>query len=194
LSNEFIDSLEIGTAFADRSIAVCLATVTALKPVHHLSRRKQMKSIAIKKTLSLCAAALLLSSIASGPAAAQGGAPLVASMTGAAEVPGPGDPDGSGSVRLTLNPGLGEICYEVQLSNVSTVTKFHIHKGEAGINGGPAILDLPGAPFSGFAQRCVEEVDQELIMAILQNPSGYYVNVHTSDFPTGAVRGQLSHP
>ena len=33
--------------------------------------------------------------------------------------------------------------------------------------------------------------DRALVKEILQNPAGFYVNVHTSDFPAGAVRGQL---
>jgi hypothetical protein len=33
---------------------------------------------------------------------------------------------------------------------------------------------------------------RELILEILQNPEGFYVNVHNADFPAGAVRGQLS--
>jgi hypothetical protein len=28
---------------------------------------------------------------------------------------------------------------------------------------------------------------------ILTNPAAYYVNVHTSDYPAGAVRGQLGN-
>jgi CHRD domain len=30
------------------------------------------------------------------------------------------------------------------------------------------------------------------IKAILKTPSGYYVNIHTSDFGAGAIRGQLA--
>ncbi len=34
-------------------------------------------------------------------------------------------------------------------------------------------------------------VTQAEIDAILANPSGFYINVHTTDFPGGAIRGQL---
>jgi hypothetical protein len=32
---------------------------------------------------------------------------------------------------------------------------------------------------------------RDLIKTIRMNPSNYYVNVHTTDFPDGAIRGQL---
>jgi hypothetical protein len=37
----------------------------------------------------------------------------------------------------------------------------------------------------------VSGVDRSLIKAILTYPQDYYVNVHTTDFPDGADRGQL---
>ncbi|HYC96051.1 MAG TPA: CHRD domain-containing protein, partial [Sphingomicrobium sp.] len=42
-----------------------------------------------------------------------GGTVLTASLTGAAERPGPGDTDGSGSITITVNPGQKRICYEL---------------------------------------------------------------------------------
>ena len=44
-------------------------------------------------------------------------------------------------------------------------------------------LEPPGE--EGAFAGCVSGVDQELIEAIIQNPSGYYVNVHTRSIRRG---------
>lgn len=120
-----------------------------------------------------------------------GGRPLSTTLTGAAEVPGPGDPDGSGSARVTVNPGQGEICYELSVANIILpATGAHIHVGAAD-EFGDVVVPLTPPDASGFSSGC-EEVSRELAKAILKNPENYYVNVHTSDFPAGAIRGQLS--
>ena len=120
--------------------------------------------------------------------AKQGGRPLAATLTGAAEVPGPGDPDGSGSARLTLNPGQGQICYKLAVSGIDPATAAHIHVGPAGV-AGPVVVGL-APPTSGASSACAD-VDQTLLRDILKNPENYYVNVHNPAFPPGAVRGQL---
>ncbi len=51
-------------------------------------------------------------------AAAQEMGKATAKLTGDAEVPGPGDPKGSGTVQVTLNPGNGEVCYELNVANM----------------------------------------------------------------------------
>ncbi len=54
-------------------------------------------------TAALASAAVIATAALAQPA--QGGAKLTTTLTGAAEVPGPGDPDGSGTATITLNPG-----------------------------------------------------------------------------------------
>jgi CHRD domain len=132
-------------------------------------------------------AAALVAAVAS--VAVAGGRPLSAALTGAAEVPGPGDPDGSGSAFITVNPGQGEICFELTVSNIAPATASHIHVGPVGV-AGPVVVGLT-PPTSGSSSGCVS-VDRDLAKAILKNPEEYYVNVHNEPFPAGAVRGQLS--
>lgn len=119
----------------------------------------------------------------------QGGRPLQTSLTGEAEVPGPGDPDGTGTARLTLNPGQGEICYELSVAGIEPATAAHIHEAPAGASG-PVVLGLI-APTTGTSKACTA-VDPALIREIIKDPSDYYVNVHNTPYPGGALRGQLS--
>jgi len=70
-----------------------------------------------------------------------GGAPQSTTLTGAAEVPGPGDPDGAGTASLRLNPGQEEICYELTVSNIAPATAAHIHIGGPAV-AGPVVVGL----------------------------------------------------
>jgi hypothetical protein len=118
-----------------------------------------------------------------------GGRPLSATLTGPAEVPGPGDADGAGTGKITLNPGQGQVCYELTVSNIGTATAAHIHIGGTTV-AGPVVVGLD-APADGSSEGCVN-LDQEKIKAIMKDPANYYINVHNAEFPNGAVRGQLS--
>ena len=119
----------------------------------------------------------------------QGGRRLTATLTGAAEVPGPGDPDGGGSAVITLNQGQNEVCFELTVTNIAAATAAHIHTGAAGAAGGVVVTLTP--PTEGSSKGCVS-AGAELIKEIRQKPGNYYVNVHNAEFPDGAVRGQLS--
>lgn len=118
-----------------------------------------------------------------------GGRPFATTLTGAAEVPGPGDPDGSGTAVLRLNPGQEEICYELTVTGIAPARAAHIHVGTADV-AGPVVVGLQ-PPTNGSSSACAS-ASRELILAIIQNPEQYYVNVHNADFPAGALRGQLS--
>ena len=119
--------------------------------------------------------------------AAAGGRPLSADLAGSNEVSG-GDLDGSGTMHLTLNQGQGEVCFDLDIANIASPTRAHIHTGVAGVNGGivVAFFDFVDIEFDG----CVS-ADKHLIKDIRQNPQNYYINVHNAEHPGGAIRGQL---
>ncbi len=113
---------------------------------------------------------------------------LQTELTGAEEVPGPGDPDGSGSATIILiRPNT--ICYTLTAENIAPATAAHIHVGERG-EAGDVVVPL-NAPTYGASGGCTQ-ADPELVSAIQENPEKYYVNVHNAEYPQGAIRGQLS--
>ena len=118
----------------------------------------------------------------------QGGRPFTTTLTGAAEVPGPGDTDGTGTASITLNHGQGEVCYELTVDKIAASNAAHIHAGAVD-KAGPPIANLT-PPTNGTSKGCVA-LDKDKIKDIMQNPANYYVNVHNAEFPDGAVRGQL---
>lgn len=117
------------------------------------------------------------------------GRPFTTSLTGAAEAPTPGDPDGSGTASITVNPGLGEVCFELTVSDIAPATAAHIHEAMAGVPG-PVVVPLT-PPTSGTSSGCVS-VEMELALELIREPEEYYVNVHNAEYPSGALRGQLS--
>ena len=139
----------------------------------------------------LAALAIAALALAVASTAAAGGRPLSADMSGANEIPpvSTGDPDGTGTVHLTLNQGQGEICADVEVQSIAAPILQHIHRGTATQNG-PVVVDFTPLLAQG-GDGCVS-ADPALVKEIRQNPEGFYFNVHTGEFPGGAVRGQLS--
>ena len=139
----------------------------------------------------LAIALAALTSLAGAPGAAlaqEGGRPIQITLTGAAEKPNPGDPDGTGVAMLRVNPGQSQICYELKVSGIAPATAAHIHKAPPESAGG--VVAPLSAPTSGASSGCAQ-VTRELALDIVQNPANYYVNIHNSEFPPGALRGQL---
>jgi hypothetical protein len=116
---------------------------------------------------------------------AAGGAPRVTTLSGAEEIGG-GDPDGGGFAAITLNEGQATVCWTITFSGLDPVIAAHIHFAPAGVNGSVVV---PLSPVSGGCTPA----DPALIQAIIDNPEQYYVNVHTTVYPGGALRGQLSN-
>lgn len=111
---------------------------------------------------------------------------LTADLAGDSET----DEDGTGAAMITLDPDAGTACWELTVENIEPATQSHIHVGAEGESGDVVVpLDVDG--FEGSSEGCVEDQDAATLQAIVDDQSGYYVNVHTADFPAGAIRGQL---
>jgi hypothetical protein len=146
-----------------------------------------------RRVLFLAATLGMVAMLAIGAPAYGEGRPFSTTLTGAAEVPGPGDADASGTAFITLNQGQGEVCFDLSWAGIDgTVTAAHIHIGDPTV-AGPVVVPLftdAALSGTGSASGCVS-ASEELIKAIRQDPENYYVNIHSDVFPAGAVRGQL---
>ncbi|HEX6167174.1 MAG TPA: CHRD domain-containing protein [Acidimicrobiales bacterium] len=120
-------------------------------------------------------------------------------LTGAAEVPGPGDEDGRG--RFSYVAFGDHLCYVLTAFRIEPATMAHIHSGAADV-AGPIAINLT-APTRGFSADCIEAVDNSTpdsaavllrseLDAIIATPENFYANVHNAAFQAGAIRGQLA--
>ena len=112
---------------------------------------------------------------------------LTTALTGEEEVPGPGDPDGSGNAAIVpVSPEA--VCFVLTASGIDPATDAHIHEAPPG-EAGPIVLPLT-PPTNGASGGC-SEAEPTLVSDLQQRPSDFYVNVHNESFPEGAIRGQL---
>jgi len=172
-----------GSYLEDQRVEASLCSAPSVQLQRVFERNTTMKMSKTIATIAAFAAVLPAAAMAE-----EGGRPLTATLSGANEVPGPGDADGSGIGTVRVNPGQGRLCYTLSVSNIAPATLGHFHFGDAGTNG-PVIIDLQ-APTGGSSQGCVT-ISRDLAKAIIQNPEGYYFNVHNAEFRPGAIRGQL---
>lgn len=119
---------------------------------------------------------------------------FVADLTPGDEVPGPGDPDATGRIEFTIVEA-DEWCFDMVVVGLGAApTEAHVHAGAAGV-AGDVVVPL-GKPTSTEGDRdiwtdvCVAG-DPTLVDQVFPDPAAFYVNVHTSAFPAGAVRGPL---
>jgi hypothetical protein len=137
-------------------------------------------------SLPIAAILALVASLALAGVVAAAETTLVAQLSGDAET----DEDGTGTATVVLDPEAGTACWEMTVEDVDPITVSHIHEGAEGEDGGVAVdLDVDG--FEGSSEGCNDAADPDILQAIIDNPAGYYVNVHTDELPAGAIRGQL---
>jgi hypothetical protein len=107
-----------------------------------------------------------------------------ATLTGPNE-PAGGDPDGTGTFVVEIDPDAGDFCYTITSAKIAAPTMAHVHSGATGVNGPPVItIDAKGN------DECMA-VEPDVLKPIVAAPENYYVNIHNAQFPGGAIRGQL---
>lgn len=113
-----------------------------------------------------------------------------ATLTGAEIVSSSGDRDGFAQAEVSIANELDQICYDINdIRNLATITSVSINRGMRGQTG-PSVLRFETANEGGW-KGCVKR-SEWLEDKLEFQPGKYYVQVSTTDFPNGAIRGQLS--
>ena len=144
-----------------------------------------MRSSRLPAAASRLAAALALVAGLAMPLAAQAASVKLGATLSGTNEPGGGDADGAGTFVVEIDPDAGDVCYTVKSTNIAAPTMAHVHAGAAGVNGAPVLTIDPKGD-----DECIA-AEPAVLKPIVNNPAGFYVNIHTADFPAGAIRGQL---
>src|SRR2546430_14009744 len=122
---------------------------------------------------------------------------LEAKLEGRNEVQVPGKPpvgDPKGSATGLIRVQGDRVTFAFSWKGISAPTLGHIHQGVAGVNGDVKV-PLFGSALPATASAAAGAItvsDPAIADALRANPGGFYLNLHTADFPGGAVRGQLT--
>ena len=154
------------------------------------------------------AVGLIASLVVSGSGLAASGRPYALALSGANEFNAAGapiNPHGDtdrGTGIITLNPGRGEVCWSfgtiILTADEALPHVAHIHLAPAGVAGG-VVVDLFGgsavapAPTSYPTGTTCVPAARDALIAILQDPTAYYVNLHNAQHPAGVMRDQLAN-
>jgi hypothetical protein len=141
------------------------------------------------KVLAVTVIALLAAATVAGLAGAAR-TELTANLRGVEEVPGPGDQNGKGDADVTLRAKRQRVCFHIEYRNIETASAGHIYKGRDGV-AGPIKVTLFDTLEESPVDGCVNDVRRKLIRRIAAHPERFYVHLHNSAFPDGAIRGQL---
>jgi CHRD domain len=148
-----------------------------------------------KGRIALLGGVLALAAVVALPALSPGATLLGAKLKGSQEVPGPGDPDAKGGIQVSLKTKKKKVCFTLEYRKLDGgASAGHIHRGKKGVAGKIKVplfeVDPPLAERGSF-EGCQKNVKRKLIRRIKRKPENFYVNIHTPEYPDGAIRGQL---
>jgi hypothetical protein len=115
-----------------------------------------------------------------------------ATLTGAA-VPTGGDPAGSGIAWVVVDDAADRICVVTFSQGGTLPFAAHIHHAPVGELGPHAVdLNNPITFGTGGTSSGCYTAPEAVLDDIAANPSDYYVNIHSHEYPLGSLRGQLT--
>ena len=130
-------------------------------------------------------------------------------LTGDAVAPGPGNEEAEGTAVVAFittdpdgdpnTPAVSELCWMIDIKGLEDkATGAHIHKGPVGEAGAIAVTLVPAPDQDGFAMECAKTANYASGMSpsarlkeIKDRPQDFYIDVHNTEFPEGALRGQI---
>jgi len=116
--------------------------------------------------------------------------PLFAAVFGTQVIGQRGDLDSRGALTL-VTPGPDHACFGLDVVGMAQVTSVEVRQGGADETG-PVLFKLTPLPSSdGSASGCLSGLPASDVSALRAHPDDYYLNVATSEFPSGAARGQF---
>ncbi len=117
---------------------------------------------------------------------------LGAVLTGSQEVP-PTTSPGFGNATVTFDSTRQNITVTITVANLGApIIAAHIHKKDVGSQTGGVFIGFDASMFAGGKLTQTVPVTPDQANQLLQNPSNFYVNVHTTQFGGGAIRGDLA--
>lgn len=169
-------------------------------------RTNLKETTVMRKILSICvlaAGATLLQGVA---ASAQTSVIMRTTLTGGEETPAMILSGAVATAEVALDPTNQEIAVRLRVFNLPNgSTASHIHVGPKGVSG-PVVIDFPIGTgrtgdftlnfrvHDGPAFHARPEIGINTFADALQSIAGgnAYVNIHSTAFPGGEIRGQLS--
>lgn len=115
--------------------------------------------------------------------------------------PNQGDPNGFAIGTITLDNVANSALINLSIGNIDgALTGHHIHQapstttGAIVLNFGNPNTMLTGTSGSGTLVGTISFLSNSVINSIFANPGAFYYNLHSVNFPAGAVRDQLALP
>ena len=109
-----------------------------------------------------------------------------------------GDPDATGTAVLRLHPRAGKLCYTIKVRGLAApsepapgVGDAHIHRTSDGSIAVDLATDFDKADGFYIATGCVS-VSDALLREIIADPDAFYINIHNTPYPGGALFGTLT--